>query len=154
MSRDSYGTAVQPHLAPRQEDISSRFPHAPTQQEIEDSRPQLPASVVFSPSPVHPERHEDAPEHGPTASNESPARWIRAPASQGPRPQPDTGPVTVTLVNATRTSGGSGPGPVRVPAAEAASLLRTGLARPGGTIPDSGPAPLPVLPKIRKGHHN
>jgi hypothetical protein len=45
---------------------------------------------------------------------------------------PDVGPVselvTVTLLNGTRTSGGSGPGPVQVPPAEAAWLTGSKLA--------------------------
>ena len=118
-----------PESVPHREDMPARFPHAPTDAEVAASRLRVPPDAVLAPSPVYPERHADAPAHPPTASNESAARWIPAPASQGPRPQPDAGPVTVVLGNATRTSGGSGPGPVTVPAAEAASLCRSGLAR-------------------------
>jgi hypothetical protein len=44
--------------------------------------------------------------------------------------------VTVFLTNATRTSAGPGPGQKELPAAEAAALVRNGLARYGGDPPD------------------
>jgi hypothetical protein len=48
-----------------------------------------------------------------------------------------TGLVSVYVTNATRTSGGNGPGPVRVPPAEAGALVGDKLAIYGDQPPQA-----------------
>jgi hypothetical protein len=52
--------------------------------------------------------------------------------------EPAPEPVTVYLTNATHTSGGAGPGPVRVPPAEAKSLTDRRIAVYGDQPPRDG----------------
>jgi hypothetical protein len=62
------------------------------------------------------------------------------PAAPGPGAgMEDSPPAVIFLVNATRTSAGSGPGPVQVPAAEAAALVAAKLAIYGDQPPRGWP---------------
>ncbi len=64
-------------------------------------------------------------------------------------PEPEAR-ITVYLVNATRTSAGSGPGPLELPAGEAAWLCRNKLAvygsePPRGLVDGGAPAVYPGM---------
>ena len=54
----------------------------------------------------------------------------------------DAGLVTVFCTNATRTSGGNGPGPVQVPRAEASWLISQRIAVPGDRPPPNWSGPV------------
>ena len=121
----------QPHTVPHREDIAARLPRRVTDDDVAASRPQPPDGAALAPSPVYPERPDDGRPAPVAASNQSAARYIAAPPSQGPRPGADV-PATLTVVlgNATRTSQGSGPGVLTLPRAEAARMIGLGLASP------------------------